>query len=445
MNHQNFFFRMFLSFVVLGALGLSNLAHATVVRLNTSLGPIDIELFDAAAPRTVANFLAYVNSGAYTNSFIHRSVPGFIIQGGGYGLDNTTGSPVSVPRNPPIANEFSATRSNVRGTIAMAKVSNNPNSATSEWFINLANNATSLDTENGGFTVFGQVTAASMVVVDAIAALPRRDAGLPFDQLPIAKPITGTFIVRDNLVNITPAAVLENPYRGLWWNANESGWGMSIAQRRNILFGAVYTYDNLGAPLWVVLANCPLANGRCTSPVFRVDGATPPTVPWNAAAKVNTQVGTASLDFTDINNTTMVITINGVTNTKVMTRQVFATGTAPPAVDYTDLWWNPAEDGWGIALTQQYGTLFASWYTYDVTGKPIWYVAPNCPVTTSGCTSDLFRVTGATSVTSPWNGANRIVTNVGNVTFTVNTANNLAMRYTIGDVTASRTIVRQEF
>lgn len=65
------------------ALGLS--AHATVVRLNTSLGPIDIELFDAAAPRTVANFLAYVNSGAFNNSFIHRSIPGFIIQGGGYG------------------------------------------------------------------------------------------------------------------------------------------------------------------------------------------------------------------------------------------------------------------------------------------------------------------------------------------------------------------------
>lgn len=437
----------FIALLTLAALTIGSFAHATVVRLNTALGPIDIELFDATAPRTVANFLNYVNSGAYNNSFIHRSVPGFIIQGGGYGWDNTAGTPVRVPQNPPVVNEFNVSRSNLRGTIAMAKIGGDPNSATSEWFINLANNAANLDTQNGGFTVFGQVTNASMVVVDAIAALPRVNAGAntAFTELPIAKPITGTVIQRDNLVNIAPAAVLDNPYRGLWWNPAEDGWGMSIAQRRNVLFGAVYTYDNLGAPLWVVLANCPLTNGRCTSPVFRVDGATPPTVPWNPVGKVNTQVGTASLDFTDINNTTMVITINGVTNTKVLTRQIYATGITPPSVDYTDLWWNVAEDGWGIALTQQYGTIFASWYTYDSTGKPIWYVAANCPVTPTGCTSFLYRVTGATSVTGPWNGANRIVTNVGNVTFNFNNPNSILMRYTIGDITASRSIVRQEF
>ncbi len=441
------FLRQFAHVLAIALISIGISAHATVVRLNTSSGPIDIELFDATAPRTVANFLAYVNSGAFNNSFIHRSIPGFIIQGGGYGWDSAANQPFSTPKNPPIANEFNASRSNVRGTIAMAKLGGDPNSATSEWFINLGNNAANLDTQNGGFTVFGRVTTASMVVVDAIAALPIVNAGAntAFTDLPIAKPITGTFIVRENLVNIAPAAVLDNPYRGLWWNPAEDGWGMSIAQRRNILFGAVYTYDNLGAPIWVVLGNCPLTNNRCTSPVFRVDGPTPPTVPWNATGKVVSTVGTATLDFTDINNATMVITINNVTNTKVLTRQVFANGIAPPTVDYSDLWWNPAEDGWGIAMVQQYDILFAAWYTYDVTGKPIWYVASRCPVTPTGCTSILYRVTGATSVTGPWNGANRVVTPVGDITFSFNSANAMTMRYKIGDITATRNIVRQEF
>ena len=90
---------------------------ATTVRMQTSLGVIDIELMDAAAPATVANFLSYVASGAYVNSFIHRSVPGFIIQGGGYGWDSSVNRVYNIPANAPVVNEFSSSRSNLRGTI----------------------------------------------------------------------------------------------------------------------------------------------------------------------------------------------------------------------------------------------------------------------------------------------------------------------------------------
>jgi cyclophilin family peptidyl-prolyl cis-trans isomerase len=157
-------------------------AHALVlVRMETVLGDIDIELYDDVAPLTVANFLDYANSEAYDGTFVHRSVPGFVVQGGGYALNGDV--PESIPRNDPVPNEYNI--SNTRGTIAMAKLGGDPDSATSEWFFNLADNSANLDTQNGGFTVFGRVLGDGMQVVDAIAALQVVNAGGTFSQLPV--------------------------------------------------------------------------------------------------------------------------------------------------------------------------------------------------------------------------------------------------------------------
>src|ERR1044071_5367948 len=164
---------------------------SAAVRLTTALGAIDIALFGQQKPITVANFLNYLDQGRYfkidptngqlASSFVHRSVSGFIIQGGGYigtvyPPNPSTVQPTQVLQFPPIQNEPGI--SNQRGTIAMAKLPNQPNSATSEWFNNL-------DTQNGGFTVFGRVVNNGMTVVDAIAALPRYNAGAPFDSIPL--------------------------------------------------------------------------------------------------------------------------------------------------------------------------------------------------------------------------------------------------------------------
>ena len=182
-------------------------ASATTVRLQTTQGTIEISLYDTAAPITVANFLAYVRSGAYTDSLIHRSVPGFVIQGGGYTWNSATNTVAGVASRGMIQNEFSITRSNVRGSIAMAKIGGNPNSATSQWFINLANNASVLDTDNGGYTVFGQVTPASMAVVDAIAALPIVNAGGAFNELPLTSVPASGPILKANLSLVQTASV----------------------------------------------------------------------------------------------------------------------------------------------------------------------------------------------------------------------------------------------
>ena len=186
------FFALLLPFVAV--------SQATTVRLQTTLGVVDIQLFDLTAPSTVANFLAYVNGGAYDNTFIHRSIPGFIIQGGGYTLGSTPNSTNPLAARPPVANEFSASRSNLRGTIAMAKLGGDPNSATCEWFINLADNSANLDSQNGGFTVFGKVLGAGMNVIDAIAALPKVNAGGAFSDLPLATPKTTSNYQKSNFV-----------------------------------------------------------------------------------------------------------------------------------------------------------------------------------------------------------------------------------------------------
>ena len=147
------FFSRFLFALLLAAAVLS--AHAgTKVRIATPVGNIDLELYDADKPVTVKNFLSYVQSGRYANSFSHRLVTGFVLQSGGYYLNGTSVNAVTT--DAPIVNEYSAGTiySNVKGTIAMAKLPNDPNSATSQWFLNLADNSANLDTQNGGVTVF---------------------------------------------------------------------------------------------------------------------------------------------------------------------------------------------------------------------------------------------------------------------------------------------------
>lgn len=148
---------------------------STLVRVTTPYGPIDIALDDSGAPRTTANFLQYVRQGLFNGSFFHRlarDVSGrpFVLQSGGF-RSTDTGTLSQVPRLGTLANEFSPARSNVRGTVAMAKVANNPDSATSQWFINLADNSANLDNQNGGFTVFGRVLAPGMATADRIATL----------------------------------------------------------------------------------------------------------------------------------------------------------------------------------------------------------------------------------------------------------------------------------
>lgn len=182
MHRSNSFTRHAASAVLATSFCFAPQASATVVEFQTVLGNFSVNLFDDTTPQTVANFLDYVNNGAYTDSVVHRSEPGFVIQGGGFTYGGTI--PLdTVTANDPVANE--PVLSNRRGTIAMAKVSGQPDSATSQWFINLVDNQGALDGQNGGFTAFGIVMDDGMDVVDAIAALQRFNLGGAFSAMPL--------------------------------------------------------------------------------------------------------------------------------------------------------------------------------------------------------------------------------------------------------------------
>jgi|tagenome__1003787_1003787.scaffolds.fasta_scaffold20972696_3 cyclophilin family peptidyl-prolyl cis-trans isomerase len=175
-----------------------------VVRFHTDLGEIDVILLQDVAPNTVTNFLHYVKRGDYDNSFIHRSPPHFVVQGGGYTWNGTQAVPI--PTDPPVANEFHV--SNRRGTLAMAKIANQPNSATSQWFFNEsdanADPPIGLDTQNGGFTVFGRIfTAAGFATMDTIGAVPVYVFQGAFDQVPLRDPYHYPDPIKDiNLVHV---------------------------------------------------------------------------------------------------------------------------------------------------------------------------------------------------------------------------------------------------
>ncbi|MEM9301622.1 MAG: peptidylprolyl isomerase [Pseudomonadota bacterium] len=201
-----------------------------VVSVATPVGDFQIELRRDTAPNTVANFLNYVSSGRYEDSFIHRSDPGFVIQGGGFTFSGFV--PISIEADDPIANEFGL--SNVRGTVAMARRAGSPDSATSQWFINLGDNR-SLDDVDGGFTVFGEVIGDGMDVVDAIAALPTFDTG-SFRELPLIDYDTDNAITTDNYVftevtvvdeGVAPVStfVVDPGVTGAWFNPATAGQG----------------------------------------------------------------------------------------------------------------------------------------------------------------------------------------------------------------------------
>lgn len=166
-----------------------------VVRLETSMGDIMVELDRKRAPATVNNFLRYVVEGQYNNTIFHRVMPGFVVQGGGY-----TEAIEERELYPPIINESGNGLKNMPMTIAMARY-DDPHSATSQFYFNLAANS-SLDPNprSWGYTVFGQVVSGQDVVSSIGAAETGYHEGLDSDEVPVAT------------IKLISATVLEEPH-----------------------------------------------------------------------------------------------------------------------------------------------------------------------------------------------------------------------------------------
>lgn len=212
----------------------------SAVRLVTNLGTMDFILYNTATPQTVTNFLSYVNnasnSGNYNGAVFHRApkspLPNFVIQGGGYKVQSAPNNFTSITKAASPVNEPGIAQ--LRGTVAMAKNSGDPNSATDEFFVNLSDNSASLDDQNGGFTAFARVAGNGMAVADAINALPTVNATVNIDGTPTSSltdwPVTsGNAMDTTKMVTITsatPVAVLSYTVTG---NTNPSAVSASIS------------------------------------------------------------------------------------------------------------------------------------------------------------------------------------------------------------------------
>jgi cyclophilin family peptidyl-prolyl cis-trans isomerase len=182
----------------------SVLAAGTQVEIKTNFGSILLELYPEKAPKTVNNFLSYVQENHYKDTIFHRVIPGFMIQGGGFDK-----SLKQKPTRQPIQNEADNGLKNEIGTIAMARTGN-PHSATTQFFINVGNNKflnyTMPNPRGYGYTVFGRVISG-MEVVNKISATPT-GASKPF-----TKDVPKEMIVIESISTIESVSEKMNPVK----------------------------------------------------------------------------------------------------------------------------------------------------------------------------------------------------------------------------------------
>jgi hypothetical protein len=267
-------------------------------------------------------------------------------------------------------------------------------------------------------------------------------------------------------------------YQGLWWasSGNEAYWGVNFAHQGDQVFGTWYTYDTTGRPWWLSMLTTRTAAGSnvYSGPIYVDTG--PPFNNFVGAGKP-TQIGTATLTFADANSGTFAYTLNtaaaakagmaiaaAVAQQKSISRFDLGTGSQPTctytatapnyaaATNYQDLWWvgDGSESGWGINFAHQGDSIFATWYTYDVDGAPLWLsVLAQRVGATNVYTGTLYRTSGPRF--DAYDPKQAMLTQVGTATLTFANGGSATFSYTttgVGNlpaVTQQKTIARYVF
>lgn len=244
-------------------------------------------------------------------------------------------------------------------------------------------------------------------------------------------------------------------YSDIWWNPLESGWGITIADHETQLFAVWFTYREDGRPTWFVIPGGTFSEGRrrfagdiyqTTGPAF--------SAPFASSAVNVTRVGNATFDFSPpglaAGSARYSYSIGTISASKTIVRQPFGDAPATWGRDFTDIWWNPSESGWGLALSQHGNNVFGVWYTYDVDGSPLFVVMPGATFAgTNRFSGPVFTTTG------PWWGSpefdpNRVrVDPAGNASLelpaVLQTGAAGEMRMEIRGASIAKAVVRQPF
>ena len=262
-----------------------------------------------------------------------------------------------------------------------------------------------------------------------------------------------------HIVPVSTTAPGLRDFTGHWWGGQpENGWGMTLNQHGDRLFGVVYFYDGTGEPTWAVM---PGGTWNADFTAFTGDLYTPTGAPFTSYDASQLVVGapTGSMTLTFVNPSQIVagyrlgysqfdpagrsITTFGQ---KVLQPLILNSGTSPSGLAVPDMWWGgPAQNGWGISINQRSSEIFAAWFTYGLDRRPTWFIVSGSDWNANALNASLFRVTGR-----PWLGVAHDATavtptNVGTATLGFVNAAAATFTYNVNGVPGVKVILRQDF
>jgi len=249
-------------------------------------------------------------------------------------------------------------------------------------------------------------------------------------------------------------------YQGMWVvpNLAEAGWGINLAHQNDLILASWFTYDASGKPWWLTMVAQWESDNSYTGAIEVVTGPPFSSVPFDPKRVTHKLVGTGRLSFSGANTATFSYTVNGISQTKSLTRFEFA---APMpvctfqsklhpnlAVNYQDIWIVPGftEIGWGINFTHQGDLIFATWFIYDASGDPLWVSATLAKTTgTRTYTGTIDATTGPPFNSAPFDPARVTHSTVGTATVTFTDGANATLVYTLNGVSQTKALTRFAF
>jgi hypothetical protein len=268
---------------------------------------------------------------------------------------------------------------------------------------------------------------------------------------------TGLDFVGDLAFRVLPETA---NYQGLWWAdppESESGWGINFNHQGNIIFATWFTYDLTGAPTWLVVSATSTPEDSNTFTGTLVSGTGPPFNAFDPAQVMSVVKGTATFAFTDANTATFSYTVDGISQAKTITREIFA-ATVPSctfggqpdfaaATNYQDLWWNAppnSEPGWGINLTHQGDIIYATWFTFGLDGRVLWMVVAATKTAPNVYSGTLVQPTGGPPFSAvPFDPSQVTGIVVGTATLTFSDGNDATFAYEVNGIAQVKNITRE--
>jgi hypothetical protein len=242
-------------------------------------------------------------------------------------------------------------------------------------------------------------------------------------------------------------------YTALWWVPAESGWGLNTNHQGDTVFATLFTYAPDGEPMWLVAPSLTgiVAENYYAGALFRTTGPAFDASPWSAITFA--QVGTIAIEFFTSRLASVTYSVNGVAVSKGVQRQEFGApvpeclsveGSRANVANYQDLWWNPAESGWGLNLVQQGTTVFATLFTYASSGRDLWIVGPALRrQPDASYVGAIYTTRGPAFNASPWGAVQSL--EVGTMTLWFSAGDRATLEYSYNGVTVTKSIERQAF